>query len=86
MIRFVLVFVAILPWLLLFSESSSKTEGTSIVSMLSVFKWRELRDLLWEGRNEFDFTLDSWPETENEDECLDHYRDAKHNDICVISS
>ncbi|KAL3660052.1 hypothetical protein V7S43_014974 [Phytophthora oleae] len=71
MIRFVLLlFVAILPWLLLYETPS---------------EWRPLLNW-WKGRQELAFGLDTWPEPDiDTDECLTRYRDAKHNEICVIS-
>lgn len=71
MIRFVLLlFVAVLPWLLLCEIPSE------VKSLLS---W-------WKGRQELAFSLETWPEPDiDTDECMTRYRDAKYNEICVIS-
>ncbi|ETI38638.1 hypothetical protein F441_15531 [Phytophthora nicotianae CJ01A1] len=94
--RIVLLCVAILPWLLLISGSSvwsllggDVSLGASKLSASSAFEWRQLRDVLrwWEGRRELALSLETWPEPEGDvDECLTRYQDAKHNEICVISS
>ncbi|KAK1944610.1 hypothetical protein P3T76_004522 [Phytophthora citrophthora] len=69
MIRFVLLlFVAVLPWLLLCETPS---------------EWKSLS--WWKGR-QLAISLDTWPEPDiDTDECMTRYRDAKHNEICVIS-
>ncbi|KAG6618796.1 uncharacterized protein IUM83_01430 [Phytophthora cinnamomi] len=95
MIRVVLVFVAIIPWVLLLSglslwspsesEARSSWQAGDALSMLNgagTFEWQ-----WWKGSQELALTLDTWPEPEIDmDECLARYRDSKHNEICVISS
>ncbi|KAG3173775.1 hypothetical protein PI126_g681 [Phytophthora idaei] len=59
---------------------TSKLSESSTFEWLSVLRW-------WERRRELALSLETWPEPEMDmDECLTRYRDAKHNEICVISS
>jgi hypothetical protein len=95
MTRAVLMCVAALPWLLLISGSSLRLPwgheakaSVSAVSRLHDASTVELRAVLqwWNGRREPALTLETWPEPEIDmDECLAHYQDAKHGEVCVIS-
>ncbi|EGZ06004.1 hypothetical protein PHYSODRAFT_307660 [Phytophthora sojae] len=60
--------------------------SVSMLNGVATFEWRQLLRW-WSGRRELALTLDTWPEPEIDmDECVTHYRDAKHNEVCVISS
>nr|P0CV32.1 RecName: Full=Secreted RxLR effector protein 89; Flags: Precursor [Plasmopara viticola] len=60
----------------------------SRVKKPSSSKWRHLRTILqwWQERRKQAHLLDTWQKQAMDmDECLTRYRDAKHDDICVIS-
>ncbi|KAF4146375.1 hypothetical protein GN958_ATG04400 [Phytophthora infestans] len=94
MIRIALLLcVALPPWLLLISGSSVWSlfwrPSDDVLLGTSKLEWRQVRNVLrWlEGRRDVVLSLETWPEPDTDmDECLTRYRDAKHNEICVISS